>query len=123
MFISGNLNHYDSINSIPSGLSNALSFALQESTISLKSSKTGQVLGGNSSDKALLSFLGPRFLKNEAIDIVDVAHFNSTRKFSATAVKIPEVILPNEFPFFKSSQITIIKVWFHRHYLLLFIFI
>lgn len=106
------MNHYDSITSIPSGLSNALSFALQESTISLKSTKTGQVLGGNSSDKALLSFLGTRFLKNEAIDIVDVVHFNSTRKFSATAVKIPDVILPLEFPFFKSSYITIIKVLF-----------
>eukprot|EP01126_Amoeba_proteus_P044158 TRINITY_DN488_c1_g1_i6.p1 TRINITY_DN488_c1_g1~~TRINITY_DN488_c1_g1_i6.p1 ORF type:complete len:633 (-),score=168.15 TRINITY_DN488_c1_g1_i6:126-2024(-) len=95
VFISGGLDSYESFGSIPPPLANLLSFAIIQSTSSKYNPKTLQVLGGNSSDRALLTLVAPHALMSTAsinpeIQFVNSIVFNSTRKFSATQILISD---------------------------------
>jgi hypothetical protein len=110
LFLSGDAMIYDSFEQIPHVLQSQLSFAIREST-SASIGKDGLV-GGNSSDRALLSFLDKDALKTKFdISLVREILFNSEKKFSAIQVKVPSgskncplISRPN------SDEITLIKV-------------
>lgn len=85
---------------MPDELANVVAFTIQESSSSNLNERTGQVtfinvasltlqiLGGNSSDKAMLSFVsGLKTVDASEIEVLETVLFNSMRKFSATHVK------------------------------------
>eukprot|EP01127_Copromyxa_protea_P021388 TRINITY_DN7342_c0_g1_i1.p1 TRINITY_DN7342_c0_g1~~TRINITY_DN7342_c0_g1_i1.p1 ORF type:complete len:948 (+),score=114.40 TRINITY_DN7342_c0_g1_i1:264-2846(+) len=96
LFIGGNLFKYQTLAQIPNELANILSIAIKESSSS-DLNDSGQILGGNSSDRAMLSFVGgQKSIDLEEADVLDTILFNSTRKFSATHVKlVPSVLKRN----------------------------
>lgn len=48
-----------------------------------------KILGGNSSDRAMLSFVsGLKCINEEEVEVLETILFNSTRKFSATHVRL-----------------------------------
>uniref|UniRef100_A0A6B2KWZ1 Cation-transporting P-type ATPase N-terminal domain-containing protein n=1 Tax=Arcella intermedia TaxID=1963864 RepID=A0A6B2KWZ1_9EUKA len=92
VFITGNGDRFRKMDDIPDQLAKILAFSLQESTTSIRNSKTGQILGGNSSDRAMVSFLPAQmWLPSEQFTHVEqTVLFNSSRKFSATQVGVAE---------------------------------
>lgn len=88
LFLTGNLEKFDSFDEIPSTLKKQYVFAVQESTSArLTANKT--FIGGNASDRALLRFAPTELItQNSDVSIEDEILFNSERKFSATRLKL-----------------------------------
>ncbi len=89
IFISGDLKEFGSFNEIPAELREILSVSITGNTACIIT-ETGDVLGGNSSERALMSFI-PRdsLVKRHHAEfrIQKNILFNSTRKFSATQIR------------------------------------
>jgi len=106
VFIAGSKKSYDSFQQLPESLRDVLSFSLRESTSAVIGDK-GPV-GGNASDRALLSFLDNQSL----LDKQDCKHvkeilFNSERKFSAVELQVSDK--KGKLSFLKSGSITLVK--------------
>ncbi len=94
MFISSSKTTYNNYDEIPEPLKSLVGFSIIENTASYISPK-GEVVGGNSSERALLSFINKEDIKR----ITDFGAkpeklilFDSSRKFSATQVITPQPI-------------------------------
>eukprot|EP01118_Nematostelium_gracile_P010880 TRINITY_DN3812_c0_g1_i1.p1 TRINITY_DN3812_c0_g1~~TRINITY_DN3812_c0_g1_i1.p1 ORF type:complete len:903 (-),score=305.56 TRINITY_DN3812_c0_g1_i1:98-2806(-) len=88
MFITGDGKSYKSFDQLTKGLQDVVSFTIRESASSFLD-RDGKIVGGNSSDRALLSYLSSQSLvsKSDAVNEQEIG-FNSQRKFSATQLKI-----------------------------------
>ncbi|KAL6054184.1 P-type Ca(2+) transporter [Balamuthia mandrillaris] len=85
-FVSGSLNTYDTYESVPKGLRTILAFSLKEAT-SAHITSSGKLIGGNSSDRALLQFVSTQDRhKSEDVVIEKEILFSSKHKFSAVQV-------------------------------------
>lgn len=103
-FITGDLNTYRNFELMPTPIRKILAFSLRESTSAVLG-KDG-LIGGNASDRALLSFLDDQSLKDKdkGTTIVSEILFNSTIKFSSSKLN-----LGKENPFNHNGELTIIK--------------
>jgi len=104
-FISGSGKSYNSYESIVKPLKAVLTFAIRESTSAVIGSD-GPV-GGNASDRSMLSFLDAASLREarEEVSPVQEILFNSERKFSASQLRVQK----GQLSFHQSSDITIVK--------------
>ena len=80
----GNLNEYKKINTLSKTYQNLLTKSLVYNNESLFEKNTNKIIGGNITDKALLSFINTR--KNSNVKILDKVYFNSTNKYSLTII-------------------------------------
>lgn len=88
IFISGDTSTYEGFATMSFELQETLAFAVRESTSSVIN-PSGQIVGGNETDKALLEFLDPKHLLERLdIRVTQSIPFNSTRKFSASAFHV-----------------------------------
>jgi len=100
MFVSGSLQSYQEFDKIPSALRSILGFAMREST-SAVIGEEGAIVGGNASDRALLSWLSSDTLKAKAdTTLQKEILFNSERKFSAIQLKVGRENRPPLFGWF-----------------------
>jgi len=105
MFISGHVKPYQKIDQVPEELANILTFCLKEST-SVVLGGDGALIGGNASDRAILSFVPKNALKLKSnTDSVKEILFNSARKFSAVHLAVNK----DKPRFLTSNEIVIIK--------------
>ncbi len=105
MFVSGNVKPYQKIDQVPDGLADTLTFCLREAT-SVVVGGDGALIGGNASDRALLTFIPKNALKQKsnATTLKEIL-FNSARKFSAIHIQITQ----DKPRFMLSNEITILK--------------
>ncbi|MCP5424523.1 MAG: calcium-translocating P-type ATPase, PMCA-type [Gammaproteobacteria bacterium] len=107
-FLAGDRQHYAKLDDIPETLRDLAAFALRNNTsavIDASNPDAPGIVGADRTEQALLRFLGRRLADKDAIDIVDLIPFNSTRKFSGTQVSgarnltlikgAPEIVLQN----------------------------
>ena len=89
LFIDGDKNEYKSFEELPKKLSEYLDLSLKKNTNAIikKSGNNIEVLGGNSTEKALLRFVAKSDKKFENFETVDTMPFSSDKKFSATQIK------------------------------------
>ena len=100
--LDGECNAYESFSQIPDGLKQITGRSVLANASAKFSGK--KIIGGNATEKALLRFVGPRFVSMEGIDVVMDIPFRSDNKFSAAQVKgtcnlsffkgAPELLLP-----------------------------
>ncbi len=104
-FITGSNNTYETYNSIPDQLREYLKLAIAGNTASHRT-HDGEITGGNFSERALFGYIHAEddlsLIKNAKL--IHKIHFNSTRKFSAT-----EMRLSSKLGAFNSDQIVFIK--------------
>ena len=102
-FITGEGKTYTSFSSIPEKIKIILAFSITENSAAVIGD-SGEILGGNISDRALLAFVDKEHLKNnQETALLKSILFNSARKFSAARVKAGAV--PGE----NGQEITLIK--------------
>ena len=100
----GNLNKYDNLNELGKTYKNLITKNLVYNNESTYEQNTNRIIGGNITDKALLSFINTK--KNPHIKEIDKVYFNSKNKYSLTIINdtnktyklikgATEVILPN----------------------------
>jgi P-type Ca2+ transporter type 2C len=89
LFLSGSGLSYRAMRELPASLAESLAFAIRESSESIVDAKSGDIVGGNASDQAMLRFL-PRDVLLTQLDVEDEKHimFNATRKFSAVQMRL-----------------------------------
>lgn len=89
LFLSGSALAYRAIREVPAPLAETLTFALRESSESVIDSKSGDIVGGNASDQAMLRFITKEALTAQ-LDVEEEKHimFNASRKFSATQLRL-----------------------------------
>lgn len=107
VFISSSLIGYDKFTSIPESLKALLSLSILENSSSYVSAE-GEVIGGNVSERALISYVDKEdFDRITKIDVEQKERilFNSERKFSATQVLLATSINGLE----KGSNVTLMK--------------
>jgi len=95
IFITGSGDSFKSMNEMSDEFVDMLAFSLRESTSSVIT-PDGAVIGGNSSDRALLSFLNKRQLLDKTdVKVLREVLFSSAHKFSATQLggDIPKPML------------------------------
>ncbi len=90
-FITGENKTYESYNDISDKIKELVKFSIAGNTASHRT-KEGEIIGGNFSERALLGYIDPNdnYDLLEKSNMVHRIHFNSTRKFSATELKLPE---------------------------------
>lgn len=89
MFLDGNGTSYPRISNIPDTLAKIVVFSIRESTSAVLGDK-GVILGGNASDRALLSYITLENVQKSAdTHLVKEILFNSARKFSASQLRVP----------------------------------
>jgi Ca2+-transporting ATPase len=86
LFLGADGSKYTTAAAIPATLRALLTLVLREST-SAQVSADGTLVGGNASDRALLSFVG-RDGSSDGIELVREALFTSVRKFSGAEVRL-----------------------------------
>jgi calcium-translocating P-type ATPase len=88
LFIAGDLKSFETFSTVPVALRNLYALAVREASSAVVS-PSGIVVGGNSSDRALLTFLD-NTLSNEKFhsSIIKEILFNSERKFSAARLRV-----------------------------------
>lgn len=101
--IDGNLNSYNSLNKVPAKLKSPLEDALIYNNESEIEEVSGKIVGGNLTDKALLSFIKKN--KDSNIIIKDRLLFNSSNKYSTTIIEKNNT----KIKLIKGSPDTIIK--------------
>lgn len=105
LFLTGSKNVYDSFDQIPQISKSLLTFSIVENSASFIS-PDGEIVGGNTSERALLSFVHKGIVNGatwEAEHEKEIL-FNSERKYSATQVKsgfVPDGL--------KNDRLTLIK--------------
>ena len=118
MFISGELNSYPNFAAMPAPLRGLYALAVREASSAVVSPPpSGAIVGGNSSDRALLSFLDNKALYERLqSSIVSEILFNSERKFAAARLRVrtdqTEEVLSNSVPNFmaeKFREVSVIK--------------
>eukprot|EP01126_Amoeba_proteus_P035969 TRINITY_DN3643_c0_g1_i10.p1 TRINITY_DN3643_c0_g1~~TRINITY_DN3643_c0_g1_i10.p1 ORF type:complete len:708 (+),score=156.63 TRINITY_DN3643_c0_g1_i10:689-2812(+) len=108
-FVSSTGMLYKTVDGIPSKLRQILSFAVKHSTASHITSE-GQIVGGNSSDRAFLAFLNKDYVMEEENVFCEAeVLFSSILKFAARSVKFND--LKNMYPdrLFDNSRVTLFK--------------
>ena len=88
-FCSGDLNEYERVEDIPSDLEKLLRTSLENNTSAMiKDSEDGriQVIGGNTTERALLRFIASNGNIGDKEKIVKEIKFNSDNKYSATQI-------------------------------------
>lgn len=88
-FLTGNAEHYQKLEDIPTTLREMVGFAVRNNTsavIDTSDPENPKMLGADRTEQAMLRFLTPLLAQKEDISIVDKIAFNSSRKFSATQV-------------------------------------
>eukprot|EP01125_Pyxidicula_operculata_P013893 TRINITY_DN4607_c0_g1_i1.p1 TRINITY_DN4607_c0_g1~~TRINITY_DN4607_c0_g1_i1.p1 ORF type:complete len:947 (-),score=285.47 TRINITY_DN4607_c0_g1_i1:192-3032(-) len=111
-FVTGNLSNYDlhHKDDIPKELKSILHFSLKHSTASHVDPK-GNIVGGNSSDRAFLTLLDKDYLRqDENVQVVNEILFTSSIKFSARSLEVSDKA-SKSYPsgFLKQGKITIVK--------------
>ncbi|WP_066505350.1 calcium-translocating P-type ATPase, PMCA-type [Abyssisolibacter fermentans] len=89
LFCDGENNQYDSYNNVPGKLNRMMDLSIAENTsavLNIQDDGTYKVLGGNSTERALLKFASEKVIDYD-LETVDNIPFNSKDKFSATQVK------------------------------------
>ena len=107
LFISGNITAYSKYASIPESLRALLSLSILENSSSYISDE-GEVIGGNVSERALISFINKEDFDNVAklqVELKQKILFNSQRKFSASQIVAGTSING----ILKDSHITLVK--------------
>ena len=108
MFVSGDVSSYNDFGAMPTPLASLYALAVREAS-SAVIGPNGEAVGGNSSDRALLSFLD-NTAQHERLDssIVSEILFNSERKFGAARLRVQTKmtgdILSNSIPGFASNE-------------------
>lgn len=108
LFLDGSFNSYSSFGNVPTPLAKVIEVALRVATECSFNGATGEFTGGNPSDQAALSFIPKAILtgnpNNEgkatltatmeiaSLDPVKAVMFNSTRKYSATSLILPDAL-------------------------------
>ena len=106
LFISSDGTIYNNYSDIPEAIRTLVRLSVLENSASYIG-PNGEVIGGNSSERALMSFIPKEEVINEArlkLELVDKVLFNSERKFSASQVKSEGPI-----PFLQNGCATLIK--------------
>ncbi len=88
-FLTGQAQHYQKLEDIPETLQHNLAFALRHNTsavIDTSDPANPKMVGADRTEQAMLRFVAPLLAQPDAVEIVDVIPFNSSRKFSATQV-------------------------------------
>ncbi|MCI7768179.1 MAG: calcium-translocating P-type ATPase, PMCA-type [Oscillospiraceae bacterium] len=85
IFADGNGNEYRSMEDIPHGLSRLLSLCIYENSTAVMSG--GRAVGGNATERAVLSFLGEHIPKIDVKKLYTLP-FNSDNKYSASSVEV-----------------------------------
>ena len=106
-FVTGENEEFKTVKSCPKKIEDLLSISLKHNTnavINKTDSKT-QIIGGNATERALLSFVAEDDISYYNIEHVKTVPFNSDNKYSATQIKgdfdltlvkgAPEIILDN----------------------------
>ena len=114
-FLSADGTSYDSLSALPEDLRAHVQAAIVENTAA-RLSADGQVIGGNMTDKALLTYAGDYQQPLGSLEIIESIPFSSATKFSAakisgnwttTLVKgAPEKILPNVQNFYDGDKLS-----------------
>ncbi|KNC51408.1 P-type ATPase [Thecamonas trahens ATCC 50062] len=92
LLISGSAS-FETFAQVPEGLSEVLALALRESSSAIVSSNGEDIVGGNSSDRALLRFLSRNALLDYSgfrVEREDAILFSSVHKFSAAQIAFSE---------------------------------
>lgn len=84
-FSNGNLDTFSKYSEIPTNLRSLVNVAISKNTGAMFSEE-GKVVGGNATDRAVLSFVDRKEIK-EDLEIVEVESFSSDKKYSATQVE------------------------------------
>ncbi|HIL87661.1 MAG TPA: calcium-translocating P-type ATPase, PMCA-type [Deltaproteobacteria bacterium] len=88
--VGGDAQHYKSLEEIPDVLQQQVAFALRNNTSASVDASDPQnplIVGANSTEKALLQFLGPKLAEQDNVEQVASIPFNSAYKFSAAQVQ------------------------------------
>ena len=89
LFISGSGHVYNNFKDLPDSLKGLLQLSILENTSAVISPE-GEVVGGNASEKALISFVSRHELpKDNNAELQNKILFNSSWKFSASQIKLP----------------------------------
>eukprot|EP01129_Flabellula_baltica_P006450 TRINITY_DN2415_c0_g1_i1.p1 TRINITY_DN2415_c0_g1~~TRINITY_DN2415_c0_g1_i1.p1 ORF type:complete len:927 (+),score=209.77 TRINITY_DN2415_c0_g1_i1:53-2833(+) len=97
VFLSGELNSYETCESIPLPLQKTIKFAVKNSSKSYVDEK-GNISGGNSTERAFLGFIDVDYInKNEEVSKITEILFNSRYKYSGSSVKASEAVVA-EYP-------------------------
>jgi calcium-translocating P-type ATPase len=112
LFISGDVAHHQGYKEMPKELLDTLAFAIRESSSSIIA-PSGQIAGGNETDKALLAFLDQKHLLVKLdIKVARKIPFNSERKFSVSSVCLPPgAEYPYSLQAFASSKGIELSIW------------
>ncbi|MDH5604321.1 MAG: HAD-IC family P-type ATPase, partial [Cyclobacteriaceae bacterium] len=104
-FMSGTGEKFNSYKEVPEKLKAILRYATLCNTDSYLS-KSGEITGGNTSEKAILSFIKSEIMDSDPLefDVKEKIHFNSSLKFSATEVSLKAVV-----PYLNTSKATFVK--------------
>lgn len=84
-FSNGNVETFDKYSAIPTALRNLVNLSIAKNTGAMFSEE-GKVVGGNGTDRAVLSYLDRTEILKD-VDILSVESFSSDKKYSATQVK------------------------------------
>lgn len=88
--VGGAAQHYKVLGEIPEALQQQMVFALRNNTSASVDASDPQnplIVGANSTEKALLQFLGPKLAEQDNVEQIASIPFNSAYKFSAAQVQ------------------------------------
>tara|TARA_Y100001980_G_C14556882_1_gene352286 strand:- start:80723 stop:83413 length:2691 start_codon:yes stop_codon:yes gene_type:complete len=119
LFITGAGNIYEGFHTIPSTSQSLVAYSITENSSSFVS-PAGEIVGGNVSEQALLTFVQKTSNKEvyEAVRQKEIL-FNSERKYSASQVKsefIPKGFQSNQLTLIKGAPEVILDICNHFHH-------
>jgi plasma-membrane calcium-translocating P-type ATPase len=83
-FSNGNLDTFSKYSEIPANLRTLVNTAISKNTGAMFSEE-GKVVGGNATDRAVLSFVDRKEIK-EDVEVIEIESFSSDKKYSATQI-------------------------------------
>ena len=87
--LTGDSKNYNDLTEVPEPVMNEIGFGLRNNTsasIDVSDPEKPLIVGANSTEKALLQFLGKKLAEKDDLQVVADIPFNSAYKFSATQV-------------------------------------
>ncbi len=87
--LTGDCQNYQNLRDMPDSLMDEIVFGLKNNTsasIDLDDPENPKIVGANSTEKALLQFLGPKLAEKDDLQVLADIPFNSAYKYSATQV-------------------------------------